>query len=54
MATQINELSVWDNNIPVVTIGDPEFETWNDGMAVVDQDESNPNQTTNRRRPHIY
>lgn len=54
MATQTNELSVWDNNVPVVTIGDGEFDVWNDYVPVVDQDEGNPNQTQNRRRPTIY
>jgi len=54
MATKTNELYVWQDDAPVVTVGNAEFDVWNDNAPVVDQDESSPNQTTNRRRPTIY
>jgi hypothetical protein len=54
MATKTNELSVWQNDAPVVTIGNAEFEIWQDDAPVVDQDESSPDQAVARRRPHIY
>jgi hypothetical protein len=54
MATRVNELEVWDADVPVVTIGSSEFDVWNNDVPVVDQDESTPNTTTNRRRPTIY
>lgn len=54
MATQTNELDVWYADTPVVTIGDNEFDVWYAEAPVVDQDEGNPNQTQNRRRPTIY
>ena len=54
MATEINEISVWDENTPVITIGDPDFGTWDNNAPVIDVDESNPNNPSNRRRVTIY
>lgn len=46
----VNELTVWDNGVPVVAIaGDPDFTVWLDEVPVVDQDEGNPNQQPRRR-----
>jgi hypothetical protein len=40
MASQVNELQVWDNMAPVVNAGtDSDFESWTDMAPDVDRDE---------------
>ena len=57
MATQINELLVWQDGAPVVSLApNKEFDIWQDGAPVVTIDESDvTTQTvTARRRSFIF
>ena len=51
----VNDFNVWLLQVPVVVIaGDGDFNTWDKLIPVVDQDEGNPNTTSNRRRPSEF
>lgn len=57
MATQTNELTIWNDMVPVVTIGNSEFSIWDNGVPVIDVDESSaptPPMVTARRRATIF
>jgi hypothetical protein len=51
MATQTNELDVWENEVPVVIVGkDGEFDIWDNEVPLEDVGESEPV----RRRTVIF
>ena len=57
MPAQTNELTIWNDMVPVVTIGNSEFSIWNNGVPIVDVDESvvpTPLVIIARRRATIF